>query len=165
MFMKGVYAGSFDPPTNGHMWMIRHGAAMFDELVLAIGVNPSKKSMFSVQERERMLKEMTKGYKNVKVTSFNNQYLVRYSKSINADYMLRGIRSYKDYEYENGLRQVNEDIDEGILTVFLMPSVDVSKVSSSFVKGLVGPKGWEDAVKKYVPPVVFKALLAKFKKR
>ncbi|MHB1829790.1 MAG: pantetheine-phosphate adenylyltransferase [Candidatus Micrarchaeaceae archaeon] len=163
--MKGVYAGSFDPPTNGHLWMIKHGAGMFDELVLAIGVNPSKKSMFSVPEREKMLKEMTKDYKNVKVTSFNNQYLVRYSRSINADYMLRGIRSYKDYEYENGIRQVNEDIDEGILTVFLMPSADVSKVSSSFVKGLVGPKGWEEVVKRYVPPVVYKGILAKFNKR
>lgn len=163
--MKGVYAGSFDPPTNGHLWMIRHGSGMFDELVLAIGQNPSKKSMFSIPQRERMLREMTKSYKNVKVTSFNNQYLVRYSRSINADYMLRGIRSYKDYEYEYGLRQINEDIDNGILTVFLMPPADVAKVSSSFVKGLVGPKGWEEVVKRYVPHVVFKQLLKKFNKR
>jgi len=163
--IKGVYAGSFDPPTNGHMWMIERGAQMFDELILAIGVNPEKRSMFTVPERRRMLEDATKKYGNVKVTSFENELLVNYAKSIGAKYILRGIRSYKDYEYENGMRHVNEDIDSSILMIFLMPTSSVASISSSQIKGLIGTNGWQSAVKRYVPAGVYKEIIKKSEKR
>jgi pantetheine-phosphate adenylyltransferase len=161
---KAVYAGSFDPPTNGHLWMIEKGAEMFDELVLAVGINPKKKGMFTVEERLEMLKAIQKGHRNVRLASFENEFLVRYARSIGAKYILRGIRSYKDYEYEDGIRQVNEDIDRDVLTVFLMPPSEVANISSSLVKSMVGPRGWENEVKRYVPDYVYKELLKKFGK-
>ncbi len=158
---KGVYAGSFDPPTLGHMWIIDRGIRMFDELVLAVGVNPDKRSLFTIDERLEMLREITKGHRNIKVDSYENQFLVNYAKSINANYILRGIRSYKDYEYENGIRKINEDIDKEVTTVFLMPPEEVCGISSSLVKGLIGPEGWEKVVQKYVPRYVYRKLLDK----
>jgi pantetheine-phosphate adenylyltransferase len=162
--LKGVYAGSFDPPTNGHLWMIDRGAMMFDQLTVAIGENSEKKCMFTIAERKAMLSEISKKHKNISITSFENELLINYARSINAQYILRGIRSYKDYEYEKAIREVNEDLDKDILTIFLIPSNVVSNISSSLVKGLIGSKGWERAVKRYVPECVFEELMKKSRK-
>ena len=161
---KGVYAGSFDPVTKGHEWMIKKGTKLFDQFIVAVGVNPDKKYTFSPEERMKMLKEITKKYKNIEVHTFENQFLVKYAKSIGAKYILRGIRSGGDYEYERGMRHVNRDLAPGITTLFLMPPREIAEVSSSLVKGLVGYKDWKIAVKKYVPLPVFKKFLEKFKK-
>jgi len=162
--LRGVYAGSFDPPTNGHLWMIERGARMFDQLVVAIGESPEKSCMFSIAERNKMLSEISKGHKNIKITSFENELLINYARSINAKYILRGIRSYKDYEYEKAIREVNEDLDKDILTIYLLPSYDVANISSSLVKGLIGSRGWEKAVRKYVPKCVYEELVKKSRK-
>ncbi len=155
----GIYAGSFDPPTNGHLWMINEGSMLFDELIVAIGVNPDKRSMFTADERRRMLTEITKGMPNVKIDVFENQYLVRYAKSVGADYILRGIRSTQDYGFEHTMQQINWRIDSDIRMVFLMPAKEVENISSSFVKGLVGPKGWTDVISEYVPKHVLNELI------
>ena len=159
---KCVYAGSFDPPTNGHMWMIENGSRLFDELVLAIGTNPEKKSMFSVSERLGLLRDLSKHYGNITVGSYQNQFLMHYAKSIGAKYVLRGIRSYKDYEYESGIKRINDSISSSVTTVFLMPPDELSHISSSIVKGLIGPSGWEDVVEHYVPRSVYSELLKRF---
>ena len=156
-----VYPGSFDPITNGHLDLIERGAKLCDRLIVAVLGNETKQPLFTVAERQRMLTKISSDYPNVQVASFENQLLVNYAKSINARYILRGIRSNKDYEYEKGIRQVNEDIDGGIITIFLMPSAEVANISSSLVKGLVGPGGWESVVKRYVPECVFEELLKK----
>lgn len=140
---RAVYAGSFDPITNGHLWMIEAGSKLFDELVIAAGVNSSKKYSFSLAERLKMLKACTKKYKNVKTDNFEGQFLVKYAKSINADYILRGIRTSADYEYERTLSHVNLDIEKGVTMVFLVPPIEISDISSSMVKDLVGSAGWE----------------------
>jgi len=159
---KAVYAGSFDPITNGHLWMIKGGTRLFDRLVVAIGVNPDKKYTFSLDERIEMLKHTTRDISNVKVDSSENKYLVNYAESIGAEYILRGIRSAKDYEYERDMRNVNGDLIPGITTVFLIPPREFSEISSSFVKGLIGPEGWEEIIKRYVPESVYKILLEKY---
>ncbi len=159
--MKGIYAGSFDPPTNGHLWVIRRGAEMFDTLVVAVGVNPHKQGMFTVQERERMLKQVLAGNPNIEVTSFENKFLVHFAESIGARYILRGIRSTADYQIERSTVQVNMDINPNISTVFLIPPAEIAKISSGLVKGLVGPEGWEDVVRGYVPKEVYTELLRK----
>jgi pantetheine-phosphate adenylyltransferase len=159
---RAVYAGSFDPPTNGHMWMISQGAALFDELVVAVGINPDKRCMFTTEERLLMLREMTKDLKNVKVTSFGNKFLMHYAKSIDASFILRGIRNANDYHYESGIQLVNENIEKGIGTVVLMPPPDIGLISSSLIKGLLGPEGWQKVVKRYVPDCVYDELLKQF---
>ena len=166
MFSKrnlGVYAGSFDPPTLGHMWMIEQGAKLFDTLIVAIGVNPEKKSMFSVDERLAMLRQSVAHLPNVRVEEYTNEYLVHFAARRGASFVLRGIRSALDYEYEHSMREFNDDIDsraekEKVVTVFLTPPANVAKISSSVVKGLIGPLRWREAVRRYVSKPVFDKL-------
>jgi len=162
---KGIYAGSFDPPTNGHVWMIKQGANLFDALIVAIGTNPDKEYAFSLNARVEMLKNITKPYRNTTVETFENQFLVNYARSVEAAYILRGIRSESDYEYERVMRHINSDLDPNIMTIFLIPPREIAGISSNFVKSLVGPKGWKKTVKKYVPQPVYEKFLEKFRKR
>lgn len=160
---RAVYAGSFDPLTNGHMYMIREGAKLFDELVVAIGINPAKKATFTLEERLAHLRRCTAGLKNVKYGHFENRFLVDYARSIRAAYILRGVRNAQDFEYERTMRQVNGDLEPGITTVILMPPRDLAELSSSFVKGLVGPRGWEKVIKRFLPEPVHADFLRGFR--
>jgi len=153
-----VYAGSFDPPTNGHLWMIERGLEMFDRLIVAIGDNPSKQYTFSIEERLELLRASIGDRERLEVAHFDNRYLVDYAKKMKARYILRGIRSPHDYEYERVMRHINADMAPEITTVFLMPPRDIAEVSSNMIKGLTGPQGWEETVSRYVPGPVFEAL-------
>jgi len=159
---RAVYAGSFDPITNGHMYMIRTGAGMFDELVVAIGINPEKKYTFSLEERLGFLRKCTAGIPNVRLDHFSNMFLFHYAKQIHAAYILRGIRNSHDYEYERAMCYINADLNPDVASVFLMPPRELSEISSSFVKGLVGPKGWARVVKDYLPPPIYRHFLEHF---
>ncbi|MGB0716711.1 MAG: pantetheine-phosphate adenylyltransferase [Phycisphaerae bacterium] len=161
-----VYAGSFDPPTNGHVWMIREGARMFDSLNVAVGTNPDKRSTFSMELRRSWLEQIVsdvvhdlngegESMPSVEVTSFENRFLVEYAYSLGATFILRGIRNETDYTYERTMRLINADLHPTITTVFLMPPRDLCEVSSSSLKGMIGPKGWQDVVQRYLPPCVF----------
>lgn len=156
-----VYAGSFDPPTNGHLWMISQGLSLFDRVVVAIGQNPSKSYTFSTQERIDLLHASIPSCERLKITHFDNRYLVDYARELDAQFILRGIRSPQDYEYERVMRHINEDMAPEISTVFLMPPRDKAELSSSMVMGLIGPAGWKDTVRRYVPEPVFEALIGK----
>jgi pantetheine-phosphate adenylyltransferase len=157
----GVYAGTFDPMTIGHLWMFEQGVRLFDHLTVAIGINPSKKPTFSVEERLEQLRESTRHLPGVVITSFGAQFLIHYAKSVGATHILRGIRSPSDFEYERTMRNLNGDLEPAVTSVFLMPPRDIAEVSSSMVKGLIGPEGWEPIVQKYVPPAFYERLLAK----
>jgi pantetheine-phosphate adenylyltransferase len=154
-----VYAGSFDPLTVGHLWMIEQGVRLFDRLNIAVGVNPDKKYTFGLEERLAMLRESTKRYENASVASFSNRYLIHYAQLVGATHILRGIRTESDYEFERTMRNINGDLDAGIYTVFLMPPRGIAEVSSSMVRGLIGPAGWQKIVRKYVPEPVYRRLL------
>jgi pantetheine-phosphate adenylyltransferase len=156
-----VYAGSFDPLTIGHVWMIEEGCRIFRKLHVAIGINPDKKYHFALEERLEMLRASTRTYRNVTLGTFSNLYLVDYAQAIGATHILRGIRSQADYEFERTMRNINGDFEPGITTVFLMPPRNIAEVSSSMVKGLIGPKGWERIVKRYVPGPVYESLRAR----
>jgi len=160
-----LYAGSFDPPTIGHLWMIERGAALFPRLVVAVGRNPGKRPAFTVEERLEMLRRSTRSLGRLEVTSFGDEFLIHFAKAIGATHILRGIRSGSDYEYERAMRNINGDLGPGITTVFLMPPRDIAEVSSSMVKGLIGPAGWKAVVRKYVPPPVLEKLVEKFHDR
>jgi pantetheine-phosphate adenylyltransferase len=159
-----VYAGSFDPPTKGHLWMIEQGMSMFDQLIVAIGDNPSKRYSFSVEERLELLRASTTPSDRLTITNFDNRYLVDYARKMNAEYVLRGIRSPHDYEYERVMRHINADMAPEITTVFLMPPRDIAEVSSNMVKSLVGPRGWEETVRRYIPAPVFETLSSRVAK-
>jgi pantetheine-phosphate adenylyltransferase len=155
----GVYAGSFDPLTVGHLWMIEQGVRLFDRFVVAIGINPDKQYSFSLEERVEMLKECTERFPHLVVATFSNQFLIRYAQSIGATHILRGVRSESDYEYERVMRNLNGDLDPNICTVFLMPPRGIAEVSSSMVKGLIGPAGWQEIVRPYLPDPVYRRLV------
>lgn len=159
---KAVYAGSFDPITNGHLWMIEEGARLFGTLVVAIGTNPDKTYTFDLESRLEMLRGCIHHLDNVTVDVFENQYLVNYAQEIHARYILRGVRDSKDYAYERGMRHINADLQPAITTSFLIPPRELAEVSSSFVKGLIGPVGWQDVVKRYVPQHVYREILARY---
>ena len=156
-----VYAGSFDPPTNGHLWMISQGLALFDRLVVAIGQNPSKNYVFSTEERIDLLRSSIPSCERLTITHFDNRYLVDYAKEVGAEFILRGIRSPGDYEYERVMRHINSDMAPDINTVFLMPPREMAELSSSMVMGMVGPEGWGKTVRRYLPSPVFDALVTK----
>jgi pantetheine-phosphate adenylyltransferase len=162
MLKKAVYAGSFDPITNGHLWMVKQGVDLFDKLIVAVGTNPDKQYTFSVQERVDMVEDAVRGLDHVTVDSFTNAFLVRYAQEIGAQYILRGIRNEGDYAYERAMRHVNGDMCREITTVFLMPPREYAEVSSGLVKGMVGPEGWEDIVRLYVPEATYCFLMERF---
>lgn len=157
-----VYAGSFDPPTKGHLWMITKGAALFDQLIVAIGSNPEKRCLFSVDERLEMLSLSTNNLRNVAIKSFPFQYLVNFAKSQGAQFVLRGIRSSDDFGKEKDMCHINADLNPSITMVYLMPPRELAEISSSMVKGLVGPEHWEEVVTRYVPAPVFTKLKEKY---
>jgi pantetheine-phosphate adenylyltransferase len=159
----GVYAGSFDPLTIGHLWMIEQGVHLFDQLVVAIGINPDKKYVFTLEERLAMLRDSTLHFRNLIVTTFSNQFLIDYAHSVGATHILRGIRSESDYEFERTMRNINGDLDSNICTIFLMPPREIADVSSSMVRGLVGPRGWRNIVRKYLPKPVLSRFIQRYK--
>ncbi len=154
-----VYAGSFDPVTNGHLWVIKQASHLFDNLVVAIGENYEKRYTFSLEERMELLKMVTEPFSNIRIAHFENEFLVDYARKINASYIVRGIRNSADYEYEKTMRYINSDLAQEINTIFLMPPRDYAEVSSSMIRGLIGPKGWEAVVNKYLPQPVFDKVL------
>lgn len=155
---RAVYAGSFDPPTNGHVWMIEQGAHLFDELIIAVAKHPEKEYTFEIEERLEWLQEIADRHENVKVASIQNEFLAHYAKRVQARFVIRGIRHEDDYQYERGMRYVNSDLNPDLTTVFLMPPRTLCELSSSFVKGMIGPVGWESVVERYVPATVFERL-------
>ena len=157
---KAVYAGSFDPITLGHQWIIQQAAPLFDQLVVAIGVNPDKRATFTVDERLRFILETTSGIATCAAAAFENKYLVDYADQIGAGYIIRGIRNESDFTYERAMRHINSDLRPEVLTLFLMPPRHLAELSSSMVKGMVGPEGWESVVQRSVAPCVFQALNA-----
>ncbi|WP_099950560.1 pantetheine-phosphate adenylyltransferase [Ezakiella peruensis] len=131
--MRAVYPGSFDPITNGHLDIIFRGAKLFDELRVAVLNNVSKKSLFSSEERIKMIKENIKEYDNIIVEPFDG-LLINYAKEVKADVIIRGLRAVSDYEYELQMALANKKLYDEIETIFLVSNSKYSYLSSSLVK-------------------------------
>jgi len=131
--VTAIYPGSFDPPTNGHLDLISRGSKIFDELIVAILRNPDKGPLFSLSERRLMLEEMTEGFKNVQVDTFDG-LTVDYAAKVNASAVLRGIRAISDYEYELQMALMNRKLRPDLETVFMMPAEQYSYLSSRLVR-------------------------------
>ena len=130
---KAVYAGSFDPPTYGHMDIIARASKLVDELIIAVAVNPHKKSLLSLEERNELLKALTKDMPNVRVEFFTG-LLVRFVERENADAIIRGFRAVSEVESELQLAQGNSLLSPQTETVFLVSNAKYSFISSTFVK-------------------------------
>lgn len=157
----GIYAGSFDPPTLGHLWMIRQGAAMFDELVVALAVNPEKTPFLSAEARREALLEMLADAPErdrVRVEVVAQGFLIDFAREAGATHLLRGVRNSKDFEYEKTMARMNARMEPDIRTVFLMPPGELEEISSSLVRGFVGVPGWERWVAACVHPAVFERI-------
>jgi pantetheine-phosphate adenylyltransferase len=134
---RAIYPGSFDPVTNGHLDIIERGCKLFDEIIIAILVNPEKRPFFTIEERREMLSavtaEISKGGCSVLVEDFQG-LLVDYAIRRQADAIVRGIRAISDYEYELQMALMNRRLEPRIETVFMMPAEAYSYVSSRLVK-------------------------------
>jgi pantetheine-phosphate adenylyltransferase len=134
---RAIYPGSFDPVTNGHLDIIERGCKLFDEIIIAILVNPDKKPFFSIEERRGMLEEVLKTIEHTKCSLRVDHFeglLVHYAMAQQANAIVRGIRAISDYEYELQMALMNRRLQPGIETVFMMPAETYSYVSSRLVK-------------------------------
>ena len=128
-----IFAGTFDPITKGHESVIETSVKLFDKLIVAICVNPEKHTLFSVEKRLKMLKAVTKKYKNVEVC-YHEGMLVDLMKERGAIYNVRGVRNNTDYDYENNMHLVNSKLYKDIVTIFLPCNQEYCKISSSIVR-------------------------------
>ena len=133
---RAIYPGTFDPLTNGHLDIIERSCKIFDELVVAIGDNLDKNPLFSVSERATMIKKATSHLSNITLVKFNS-LLVDLSSELNANIIIRGIRSSSDFEYESQMTYANNSLKKDLETIYLMPSLEYSFVSSSLVRTLL----------------------------
>ncbi len=145
-----IYPGSFDPPTNGHMDLIRRGSRLFERLTVSVLTNPDKTALFSVSERVAMLEELTRDLPKVSVETFSG-LLVTYAAQKKAVAVLRGLRAFSDFELELQMTLMNRKLDPKVETIFLMPAESFLYVSSRLVKEVFQHGG---SVKDLVPPQV-----------
>ncbi len=156
---RGLYPGSFDPPTYGHLDMIKRSAQMVDELCVAVLENNAKNPLFSVKERVTMLKELTSSLPNVKVSSFDG-LTADYAREIGATFVVRGLRAVTDFEYELQIAQTNHVINENLDTIFLVANLRYSYLSSTIVKEVASYGG---DISKFVSPEIIDRIYEKFK--
>ncbi len=128
-----IYPGSFDPITNGHLDLVERGSKLFHRLIVAVLTNLEKSPLFSVDERVEMLRESTRSIPNVSVDTFSG-LLVDYARQKKAQVLLRGIRAFTDYEYELQMALMNRKLAPDLETVFLMPALSYTYVSSRLVR-------------------------------
>lgn len=153
-----VYPGSFDPVTNGHLDVIRRAARIFDEVIVAVLLNSSKKPLFDVDERIEMIEAVVKEIPNVRVDTFTG-LLVDYMKKNRATVIIKGLRAVSDFEYEFQMALMNSKLDPEIETLFMMTNSQYSYLSSSIVKE-VGHLG--GALDELVPDAILGRVLRKF---
>ncbi len=159
MRTTAVYAGTFDPITLGHLDLIERSSEIFERVVLAVAQSTPKSTLFSIEERLAMAREVTAQFKNVEVDAFD-ELLVKYARAKNAGILIRGLRAYSDFEYEFQMALTNRKLEPEIETLFMMPKEIHSYVSSSTVREVASLGG---DTSQFVPASVQQHLAAKFK--
>lgn len=153
----GVYPGTFDPITLGHMDIIRRGAKLVDKLVIGVATNPSKSPMFTLAERKAQVARETAGIPNVEVVEFD-ALLMKFAESVGATVIVRGLRAVADFEYEFQMAGMNQQLNAGIETVFLMADVALQPIASRLVKEIAVYGG---DIRKFVSPAMAADVVAR----
>ena len=159
--LRAIYPGSFDPVTNGHLDVIRRASGLVDELIVGVLNNKAKTPLFSVEERVKMLKEVTKELPGVKIVPFEG-LLIDFAKEMSAKMVVRGLRAVTDFEYELQMAQTNHKLAEDIETVFLTTSLEYSYLSSTIVKEVTAFGG---DISQFVPEHVEEKIKSKITKK
>jgi len=149
-----IYPGSFDPITKGHIDVLKKAAKIFDKVIIAISINPSKKGMFSIEERLDMIKQSVIDISGVEIDSFSG-LTAQYAKEKGANAIIRGLRAVSDFEYEMQMAQMNNSLYDEVETIFLVPKSKYNFISSSIVKEVAFLGG---DINKFVTPPVSKYL-------
>jgi pantetheine-phosphate adenylyltransferase len=161
----GLCVGSFDPVTNGHLWVFTQAANLFDEIIIVVGKNPGKKYTYPVEDRMNLIKDATKHLGQVQVVDIGISLLAEFAKTLDGiPYIVKGVRSAIDYEYERPQRHINSELYPGLETIFMVPPKHLEEVSSSFVKSFIGYETWEHQIKKYLPENVYEYVLNTYNK-
>ena len=156
-----VYAGSFDPVTYGHIDVMDRASKLFQSVVVALGVHPTRSPLFPLKDRLRLLVEVAQPYGNVTVKSFDG-LLIDFCQTLGARVIVRGLRAATDFEYELQIAHANADLNPEIDTIFLPTRTNYGFVSASLVREIAVHGG---DVSRYAPPSVIKALAAKYKRK
>ena len=159
--LRAVYPGSFDPVTYGHLDIIRRSRSLADELIVGVLNNKAKTPLFSVDERVKMLEEMTKNMPGVKVVPFEG-LLIDFAKEMSAGIVVRGLRAVTDFEYELQMAQTNNKLSPELETVFLTTSLEYSYLSSTIVKEVAAFGG---DISQFVPETIERRIQEKIMKR
>ena len=157
MQKRAIYPGTFDPITNGHIDIVTRATQMFDHVILAIAASPSKKPMFTLEERVELAQQATAHLGNVEVVGFSD-LMANFARNQHATVLIRGLRAVADFEYEMQLAHMNRHLMPELESVFLMPSKEWSFISSSLVKEVARHQG---DVTHFLPENVHQALMAK----
>ena len=157
--LKAIYPGSFDPVTNGHLDIIKRSAKIVDQLIVGVLNNNAKNPLFSVEERVKMLKEVTKDIGNVEIVPFDG-LLIDFARQQEAKLVIRGLRAITDFEYELQMSQTNHKLGPDVETMFLTTSIEYSYLSSTTVKEIATFGG---DITQFVPEVVAVELQKKIK--
>jgi pantetheine-phosphate adenylyltransferase len=157
----GLYPGTFDPPTNGHVDIIRRAAGLVDRLVIGVAINAEKSPLFSLDERVEMVEEQCAKISDgaVIVVQPFDTLLMKFAESVGAQIIVRGLRAVADFEYEFAMVGMNQKLNPAIETVFLMADATHQAIASRLVKEIARLKG---SVSQFVPPEVERRLTAKF---
>lgn len=158
MTRVAVYSGSFDPITNGHMDILERGSHLFDKIYVCISSSREKKYLFDLPERQQLCSDALKSFSNIEVVSHSG-LLVEFVKKVKAKYILRGLRSNQDFEYEKAMAVMNHKLYSDVETVLLMAGSEWSSLSSSLIKEVASHGG---DISSFVPKAVFQALQKKF---
>ena len=159
--MRAIYPGSFDPVTNGHIDIIERASKISDELIVGVLYNKAKTPLFSVEERVKMLCEVTKDIKNVKIVPFEG-LLIEFANQMEAKVIIRGLRAVTDFEYELQMSQTNHKLNPEIETLFMTTSLEYSFLSSSTVRELASFGG---DISQFVPKYVEEQVIEKMKEK
>lgn len=154
MSKKALFPGTFDPFTNGHLDIVRRGLKMFDEVVVAIGVNSGKKHLFDLEQRTEWLEKLFAEEPRVTVVHYQG-LTATFAESIGVQFILRGLRTTQDFTYEQQIAYVNEDLTDAVQSVFVMSDQKNASVSSTIVRDLIRYKG---SYQRYIPSLIYQEI-------
>ncbi|HMP60339.1 MAG TPA: pantetheine-phosphate adenylyltransferase [Gemmatales bacterium] len=155
--LTAVYTGMFDPVHLGHLDIIRRSSQIFPRLVIGVGINPDKSPLFPTEDRVQLLQEVVKGMPNVEVQPFSG-LAVHFVRSVGGRVMVRGLRTVSDMEYEFSMSLTNQTLDPTIHTIFLLPRVEYTHLSSTLIRQIAALGG---DLSRFLPPNIIPKVEAK----